>query len=316
MLRASAMGFMCVVVLSVVACSSESGAGKAGDAAAPAAATRADIPGSGDGFHFTYSGTMSTTLPSAKAPEAPRNVSTTVRVRDGKARVEFSAAMAPGMTAGTYALMDAGSATMTLVMPAKKEAMTMSPGGMASSMQGMAGMMKMTVTDTSSKMEDLGDGERVLGFATRKFRVTTGYTMNVSMMGTTTSMRTENTSVVQVSEAVGALDAGFTTFGASFARNFGAEAAMAGTGFEQLKALSSLQPKGFPLVMEQETRMIRAGDTTQTKTSWRMTELARGGVQPSDLTLPEGYTVTDLAAMMKTGMEGARRAMPPTGARP
>jgi hypothetical protein len=314
MLRASVLGSLCVTALSAVACSSDGGAGKAGDAAAPAAATRADIPGSGDGFHFTYSGTMSSASPSAKAPEA-RNVSTTVRVRGGKARVDFPGDMAPGVAAGTYALMDAGSATMTLVMPAKKEAMTMSPGAMAGSMQGMAGMMKMTVTDTSSKMEDLGDGERVLGFATRKFRVTTGYTMNVSMMGTTTSMRTENTSVVQVSEAVGALDAGFTTFGASFARNFGAEAAMAGTGFEQLKALSSLQPKGFPLVMEQETRMIRAGDTTQTRTSWRMTELARGGVEPADLTLPEGYKVTDLAAMMKTGMEGARRAMP-AGVRP
>ncbi len=140
-----------------------------------------------------------------------------MKIRGGTARVDFATEMGPVMRKGSYMLVDAGTKQLMFVLPDDKRIISMDSAG-GSPMAAMQGMMQMTVTDTLSRVEELGPGETVMGFSTRKYRVQRAYTMRMTMMGRPIDIRNESVATLHVSNDIGARDPGFDAFARSFAR--------------------------------------------------------------------------------------------------
>ncbi|MCC7054149.1 MAG: hypothetical protein IT355_12865 [Gemmatimonadaceae bacterium] len=298
-------GRLLVACLTLAACSGKSADG--GAAAGGASSVKGGtIPGSGDGFQVTMTGTVERPAAGPQAAGTDTTI-TTVRVLDGKARIDFSRGAANGLSTGGWMLVESDGARMSMVDPVAKKVMTMDGLLGKEGMGGMGGMMQMTVKDTSSQVEDLGAGETVLGFATRKYRVTTRYTIEMSMMGRALPMRTEQSSVVHLSNDVALLDAGFSAFDKAFTSSMngitGNQAA------EAIMALNASRPKGFPLIQEQESRVIRDGDTTTTRSAYRVTGFSRSAVGPADFTIPADYSRNDVGASLRDAKAKANEAM-------
>ncbi len=303
-------GHVFVASLLLVACSGkDSGAGSAGAAGSAAGGSASisggTISGTGKGFRFTMTGTSETPGLPGQA-NGPQPTTTTVRVLEGKARIDFAQGAAPGLKNGGWMLVESGASRMSIVDPAAKTVTVIDSLGSLGGMAGMQGMMQVTVKDTSSTVEDLGAGETFLGFGTHKYRITIGYTMDMSIMGRTMPMRTEQVTVAQMSDDVGLLEAGFDLFEKSFRSSMGGL-----TGSEAastIKALNDTRPKGFPLMQEMTSHVIRGGDTTTTRSSFRVTELTRGGVSDADFTVPADYARTDVGAAVRGVRDKASEA--------
>ena len=297
-----------VASLSLVACSGkDSGAGAAGTATS---LSRGTIPGTGKGFRFTMTGTTETPGV-AGAAKSPQATITTVRVLDGKARIDFAQGAAPGLQNGGWMLVESDGARIAIVDPSAKQVTVMDSLTTLGGMAGLGGMVQMAVRDTSSRIEDLGAGETILGFSTHKYRMTIGYTMEMSMMGRAVPMRTEQVTVAHMSDDVGLLDTGFELFEKSFRSSMGGL-----TGSEAastITALNASRPKGFPLLQEMTSRIIRGGDTTSTRSSFTVTELTRGGVDAADFTVPAGYARNDVGASARGALDEASAAMKKAG---
>ena len=314
-LRISGMLFAsCLSIAALAACSGKDAANAGGDAAGGGATAEGGattkggaIAGSGDGFRIT----MLTSRPPAPGDAGPaRSDTTTVRVLGGTARIDFSRGASPGMTEGGWMLVEANGARMSIVDPNSKKVVVMDSLGGLGAMAGMAGMMQMSVKDTSSRVEDLGAGETVLGYSTHKYRVSVGYTMEMTVMGRAMPMRTEQVTVVHMSDDTNLLASGFEVFEKAFRSSMGGltgnEAAAA------IKALNSNRPKGFPLLQEMDSRIIRGGDTTTTRNNYRVVALARG-VESTELVIPADYAQTNMGSSMRDAMGKANEAMQKAG---
>ena len=301
----------CLTLASITACSGKDSAKAGGDASAAdegGSSTKGGaIAGSGNGFRIT----MLTSRPSAAGDTGTaRADTTTVRVLDGTARIDFSRGTSQGMTQGGWMLVEADGARMSIVDPKTKKVVVMDSLGALGAMAGMGGMMQMSVKDTSSRVEDLGTGETVLGYPTHKYRMSIGYTMEMTVMGRAMPMRTEQVVVVHMSDDAGLMGSGFEMFEKAFRSSMGGL-----TGNDAaavIKALNSNRPKGFPLLQEMDSRIIRNGDTTTTRNNYRVVALARG-VEPSELVIPADYAQTNMGGSMRDAMGKANEAMQKAG---
>jgi hypothetical protein len=296
----------------LLGCSSGAASRSTTDSSGAASAATAAAADDGDGFHFTYRGTATTTGGPVQGSQTPRDYSATVRIRGGKARVDFASEMGRVMRKGSYMLVDAASRQVMIVLPEEKRIITMDSAG-GSLTKAMRGVMTMAVTDTSSRVEDLGAGETVLGFTTRKYRVTRAYTMRMTMMGRSTDIRHESVATIHMSRDIDALDPAFDAFARSFTTAMGTGAGE-GDAMTTIGALNKGLPKGFAVLQEEESRSTSAGSTTVTRTTWRVTDFGRGGVDAGDLAAPEGYAKGDMMSMQRRG--GNAMSRPPAMARP
>ncbi len=306
-------GALLVACFTLAACAGKESGGAAESAGGDVATMGGTISGSGKGFRLTMSGTSErAAAPGAPAAAGtPTATTTTMRVLDGKARIDFARGAAPGLAEGGWMLVEPDGGRMSIVDPAAKRVMVMDSLGNLAGMGGMGGMMQMTVRDTSSRVEDLGAGETILGFATRKYRITTAYTMEMSMMGRAIPMRTEQVTVAHVSDEATLREAGFSALEKSFGSTMGG---MAGNeAASVIRMLTASRPKGFALMQDLESRIIRNGDTTKTRSSYRVTELARGGVEPVDFVVPADYARTDVGAQLRGAQAQANDAMKKSG---
>ena len=73
-------------------------------------------------------------------------MTTTVRVLDGKARIDFAQGATPGMANGGWMLVESDDARMSIVDPSAKQVTVMDS---LSGLGGMGVMLQMTVQDTS-----------------------------------------------------------------------------------------------------------------------------------------------------------------------
>jgi len=100
---------------------------------------------------------------------------------------------------GTYTILDTVDSTMTSVMPAQHMATVMGLGFLDPSKTGFAlGEQHLT----RSNLEDLGDGEVILGHATHHYRLTTAGTGDVTMMGQTCRTRLDAVSEMWIAPDV------------------------------------------------------------------------------------------------------------------
>lgn len=258
-----------------------------------------------DGWRFRWKVTSD-----ARGQGAAAQPSMTVSLIPGKARMDFEEVQRGGLVKkGGFILLDAGKGTITVIDPEEKKAMVMEPsalGGMMNAM-GMGGMMKMEVSDVKVATESMGAGEPILGFATRKYKVSRSYTLTVTIMGRKNVNKEQSESEVWMADRV-IDDRAFEEWAKNFGRGFG------GMGGEAFKALIEAEqanaPKGTLLkAVTRSTMTDGGGKATTTTTTMEMQELKKLSLDAGLFEVPAGYEVVDLKAQLAEAtaqMEQAR----------
>jgi len=162
---------------------------------------------------FTYQ--MNTTAPAAQkgaaaAPAAPY-MTTVVRAAGPNMRIEWREG-APGiamMKPGNYMLIRGTDKTLVMVSPQDKAAMLIDGNslGMGAGAATNNAFVKVTQKDAKFDFEELGAGEKILGYATRRVRMTSSGTTDVRVMGKTTSSTVSTTGEAWIATNIKGVDA-------------------------------------------------------------------------------------------------------------
>lgn len=256
-----------------------------------------------------YTATLATSVRTSNGPGAARDGVMTIRVQGDRARVDYAFAT-PGLPAGSYILFDAGRMGTTLVVPAQKAFIVLDSSTAGGMLQQANEMLKPRSSAVTWHRDSLGAGETLLGFASRKFRMGMGMTMDVSSGDFAMSVRTETEVEMHVSEAIAALAPGFGALGrapggrntaGSFTNGIGA---LLHGDSVVLRAIASMAPpRGFPLVQVSTQRTIMRGDTTTTTTAMRLTSFERTAVPSDVFSVPAGFTPTDMMSLARKEFE-------------
>lgn len=262
-------------------------------------------PAAAEGWRFKWKVTAQ-----SDGKGAQSNPSMTVSLLPGKARMDFEGdAKQPGMGKGGYMILDAEKGLMTVVSPEEKKAMVMDPSALGNVMSAMgaSGLVKMDVSDVKVAVEPLGAGEKLLGYDTKRFRVTRSHSMSVSVFGRKTTTKDESVSELWMADRF--IDGrAFEEWAKSFARGVGG---IGGDGFKKLmEAEEANMPKGVPLKQVQKsTSTDDKGNVTTSTITMEMQELKKTSLDASLFEVPAGYEVVDMKAQMaeaSAAMEQAR----------
>jgi hypothetical protein len=263
---------------------------------------RAEAQGGGvvDGYRYTMTGTQ-TSGGMPGRPDGTQAMEVRGQVAGGVLRTETPVGGGPFSRPGVYTLMDGRTNEVVLIDSVARKIVAISEG-LTAAVGNLAA--EMTISDTASTLEELGPGEVVLGYPTRKVRLTIRYAMSV---GDNAESKTSTVQVttVHVSDAVTALDPGFalTTPGAMSPVGKAAP----GTALEQYVAtLTGKLPKGFALVLEQEMRITAMAMEVATASRMRVTELAPVRVAKATLSPPAGFEKADYMTYMMAAMQAPR----------
>jgi hypothetical protein len=213
-------------------------------------------------------------------------------VTDGKVRMEIvqvsNMAGAEGAEGG-YQIINAADSTITMVTPAQRSAMVMQVGATLAGF----GTPKIEPHITSSQVEDLGAGDRILGHATRHVRATTEGTIDVTMFGSTCTGSMKGVAEMWIAPDVDlrrAMESVLAT--TSIALGSDMSGAVQGTP-------SSSLPSGTALrTISKVTRPNAQGRMTTVTTTSEYVELAQGPLDPSVFQVPADFKVMDMKKMM------------------
>ncbi|MEO7963898.1 MAG: DUF4412 domain-containing protein [Gemmatimonadaceae bacterium] len=257
-----------------------------------AAAPRAAV----QGWSFTWK----VTAEGSDGQKVERRTPPTMKVSlvPGKGRIDYVDNVPPGQKKGTFIILDAEQGTFTMVSPEDKTAMIMDPSALGNvlSAVGQTRLIRMEVSGVSTNVEKVGAGEKILGHATTKYRVTRDHQMDVTVLGR--HNRTTHHSVTEMWYANDEFiaDKAFEAWSKSFT---GTLNGISGDAFKTLMEAEQKVPKG--IVMKQvmkSTDTDDKGKVIENTFSMEMQELAKTSLDASLFTVPSGYQVTDMKAQM------------------
>lgn len=254
------------------------------------------------GFRFTVR--QRTAAPrSLRGPVETRDSETTVRVRDGRVRVDYLADENPGLRKGTWVLLEARTGQQQVVDSGARTVMLFGSDAASAGLRSL--LMPRITTDTSSTRDDLGPGDTIAGVPTRRLRITTRYTSRKADMPGS-EMTYAAIATLDVSDALAALDPGFDAYLNRLLGQTNLPAPAAGDS-----TVPRVRIGGFVLQADIEDRTSFSTVTSITTHHWRVTEFTRGGVAAADLVAPTGYATIDVAAQMRRELEALKEGPPP-----
>lgn len=206
-----------------------------------------------------------------------------VRIRNGVARVDLGGGTAGG---GSYMLLEAKTGMMRFVDPSLREVSEIPDVESAAENMNASDVR---VTDTASSVRDLGPGERIRGYPTRRVRFRHRYTVRTQVAGTSMSLAVVSESDLHVSDSVAGLDPAFGAFESRFLRS-AVDDTRGAFASATLRALLQGRPRGVALRSVEVHRIaVSGGDSTVTRITRRVTALERTGVSPAAMVVPDGY---------------------------
>jgi hypothetical protein len=236
--------------------------------------------------------------------DANRRTSTAIReqITPRYLRTEFvqlSGISMPMNLEGIYTVFDVVDSTITTVMPAQRMATIMSLNFLDFGKVARVSVGEQRLT--RSDLEDLGDGGRILGHATRRYRLTTAGTVDLTMGGRTCTARLDGTSEMWIASDVDlgpASNAAMTRLGISPNVGTGMGFGSATTSQNRGVAPASM-PKGTALrtTMKQTSRDANGRDVTVTHIM-EIVELAQSALDPSLFRAPSDMQTMDMRKMM------------------
>lgn len=263
-----------------------------------------------DGYRVTFT----TINRNSKQPGNSVTQNIVMQVANGLARIDYSGAGVANLPAGAYTVYDAATSRMTMVLPTERQFVPMDSTGVGPTLGQARSMLNMVFTDVTATKDTLGVGELVLGYATRKFRVTMGFTAQINIEGTKFSLRTETESETQLSSEVSLLDPGFRMYGLSAQKTMGTDALFNGdTAMLRTAAIAAIPDAGFPMTQTTTTRIISAADTSTIESTMRVTAFTKTAIDRTTFEVPIGFTATDIGAMARKRV--AEQPEPPAARR-
>lgn len=253
-----------------------------------------------DGYRYTMTGTQTAGGMPGRA-DGTQTMEVRGQVAAGVLRMEYPKGAGPFSRPGVYMLMDSRTNEVVLIDSMARKSVSVSEG-MSSAVMNVAAQM--IISDTSSRHEDLGPGDVVLGHATRKFRLTIRYTMSAGDVAES-KVSTVQITTMHVSEAVTALDPALALATSRAMTPLGQgtpRSALEQTVWE----LSRKLPKGFALVVEQDVRITSPIMEMASASSMRVTELAPVKLSTATLALPGGLEKVDFLAYMMQAAQAPR----------
>lgn len=237
----------------------------------------------------------------------------TVRMAGGNARVDFRAGGMATTKPGAYVVIRGAERQFVLVNAQDRQAMVMSADGLGSGLGALTnnGLVKMTMRDPRFAYEDLGAGDRILGYPTRHVRVRSGSTMEVRVLGRTQRSTDSSTTELWIAQRPAGLDA--EALG-GWGRSFGGGVRRTNPELDlqmadyQRRYGDGLALRTLAISHQADDRGRARVDTIQSE----VTELTRGRIDPAVFAVPADYQTVD-TRQMATAIDSARRANGDTG---
>ncbi len=217
-----------------------------------------------------------------------------------KARIDLSAsggtAPTPLASDGTVSMIvsDSGK-TITYLDAKNSQYMNFRPGEMLAQAQELGGV-KMEVSGTEARVDNLGAGPAILGHPTMRYRVITGMTMTITAMG----QAQESVKIASTTDHYFPTDikSAFNPFasmtGTDMANMFGGSSKAFA---EKLKAAEAKLPKAPPLRTSTTATVTTQGVTRVTKSHTEVTSVKWVNADPKVFEIPAGYTAVGLPGM-------------------
>ena len=195
-------------------------------------------------------------------------------------RFEFVASGNPILGVGTYLLTRDAGAKVYLVNPKEKSYALWDMKALA----GFAGALAKP-TISNAKVEKLSEekGEKILGYATTRYKFHSAYTMTMNIIGMVNASSIDREQELWAAPAL--KDAAFNFRGMQQGLKTGDES------YDKLFTEQMSQVKGFPLKMAStQTTKDSHGKTQTMKMTMEVTELKEVKTGDSSFALPAGYT--------------------------
>ena len=260
---------------------------------------------------LSYDMSTSATGPDRTGVVATRNMMAAHgQFASGNSRIDVTQSMAPGgmMGEGTYMITRGAQGTVTSVDPAKHQYTMIDIGELgktANDLQAsLGGMAKIEIANVKVDVQDLGAGEPLEGYATYKYRITQGYTMNMIVMGRTMSTPSLSVTDVWVAPQLdGLMDPSARP----------PVAAASGPMAELTKQLTTAYARMRKGLMLKRVSTMESGagarkhTTTVTTT---ITNVRKSAISPSVFEVPAGYAKVDLMDAVTEQAAAAKHGRP------
>jgi hypothetical protein len=254
--------------------------------------------------------TSRTTSSSAdkRTREATANVAT-VRMQDGNVRMDYVEGMTPSGQKGGYLLVQGATGNFFIVNPKEKQAIKMTADGMGSGLGAMLNnpMLKMTISNVSFRFIDLGAGESILGYKTRKVRTYYNSTVETKVLMITNKMQIADSTDQWIAN-VDFDPQNLEIFAKSFSS--GVKSTNPDLAIEMAKYTKEYGRKGLALKrVTWSTITDKKGNVKGDTVTTEISDLKTGSLDASIFEVPKDYEIADMtqmAAGLQAAMDSAK----------
>jgi len=227
-------------------------------------------------------------------------MSGTVEV-EGK-NVRFNIAQGDGIVFkdSSYLIATDGGKKMSIVDPAEKTYFDMGIDQLTGGAGMLGGMMKMRISNPQVSVRDLGAGDTIEGYATKKKAIDISYDMTIDMMGQTMAMSMSTSTQSWITDQIPTESATFLQTGELH------------TGLDDVDKLIAAQAKaftGFPLKQITTIHMTQNGSKMELTTTTNVSGIEKKSIAASEFVVPAAFTKTDspMEKMMKAMGGGSKQ---------
>lgn len=260
----------------------------------------ATLPTAG-GLTFTYKVTSSS---SDKRAKEARDMLATVRLQDGNARVDYVSGQAPMGQKGAYILVTSSPAQFAIVNDKDKQVMIMEPSMLGSTFGAMLNnpMLKLTIKNAKFSYKDMGAGEEIMGYKTRRVRVYNSSDTEMKIVIKTMKYSNSDSSEQWIAQGINADvdEDALAAWGKAFTsglKTTSPELAAEFAKYDREYGRNGLALKSTTW----STQTDEKGKATTDVVTMEVTDLKKGAIDAAMFKIPSNYKVTDLSAMAKGG---------------
>jgi hypothetical protein len=250
-------------------------------------------PAPAAGITFKYRVTSSA---EDKKQREMKSMLATVRMQDGNIRMEYTEGMSPTGQKGGYTLVKGDPAQFIIVSDKDKQAMVMGADLFGSGMGAMLNnpMIKITTSNQSFRFKDMGAGEPILGYKTRRVRTYTSSTMEMRVLMMNNKITSNDSSDQWIASGITLDAASFERWAKSFAS--GVKSTNPELAAELQKYSNEYGRSGIALkTVTWSNQTDKKGKTTSDTLTMEITDLQTGAIDPAMFEVPAGYQIVDMS---------------------
>lgn len=261
------------------------------------------------GLTFNYTVTSSS---ADKKQKEASEIRAKVRMQDGSVRMDYTGGAGPMGQKGAWLLITSAPSQIAVVNDKDKRVMVMDAAMFGSGMGALMNnpMMKMTMSNAKFSFKDLGAGEDILGYSTKRVRVYSGMDIEMKVMGMTQRSSSSDSSDQWIAQDIGVDEDALAAWGRSFTSGMKASNPEAAAEFARFE--KDYGRKGMALrSITWSNRTDNKGKVTSDTMRMEVTDLVKGAIDAAVFKMPAGYQVTNLSDVMKSAqasMDSANKA--------